>query len=183
MERYDLKVFMTAMMLWISQHTGYTIPELPTISYFTPFELKRFAYGCDEDPVPSGNEDVCSTQQFWDLDEMDKQSIPLALYNHENNEIIVREGFNIDTIHDQSVLFHELVHHMQFHNGVYEIVRCKGELEGLAYSLQDKWLKEKYNVSVYNVIGVNELFLMLITTCHDGIHGGQVPDPAYQNQN
>ena len=67
------------------------------------------------------------------LDEIDKQSIPLALYNHENNEIIVREGFNIDTIHDQSVLFHELVHHMQFHNGVYERVRCTGELEELEY--------------------------------------------------
>ena len=32
---------MTAMMLWISQHTGYTIPELPTVSYFTPFEFNK----------------------------------------------------------------------------------------------------------------------------------------------
>lgn len=178
-----MKVFMTAMMLWISQHTGYTIPELPAVSYLSPLEIKKFAYGCDNDPVPTINEDICSVQRFWDLDEMEREAIPLGLYNHENNEIIVRKGFDIETIHDQSVLFHELVHHMQFHNGEYEKVHCTGQLEKLAYKLQDKWLQEKYKVSVNAVIGVNELFLMLVTGCPDPLHGVTIPDPEYQNQN
>ena len=172
---------MTAMMLWISQHTGYTIPELPTIVELSPFDLKRFAYGCDETPIPNGNDDICSVQEYWDLDEWGKENTPLALYDHYEQRIILRKGFDIDTIHDQSVLFHELVHHVQFNNGIYDTVECKGELEKLAYSLQDKWLQEKYNVSVYEVIDINELFLMIITACHDSMWG--IPDPAYQNQN
>ena len=116
---------MTAMMLWISQHTGYTIPELPTIVELSPFDLKRFAYGCDETPIPNGNDDICSVQEYWDLDEWGK--------------------------------------------------------EKEAYKLQDEWLQEKYNVSVYEVIDINELFLMIITACHDSMWG--IPDPAYQNQN
>ncbi len=52
----------------------------------------------------------------------------------------------------------------------------------LAYKLQDEWLQEKYNVTVYEVIGINELFLMLISGCHSSSHSF-IPDPEYQNQN
>ena len=177
-----MKVFVTAMMLRISQHTGYTVPELPTVVELTPFELKRFAYGCDETPIPNGNEDICSVEEYWDLDEWERENIPLALYDHYEQTIVVRKGFDIDTVHDQSVLLHELVHHMQFNNGVYDMVKCNGELEKLAYSLQDKWLREKYNVTVNEVIGINELFMMLVSGCH-GSDYGYMPDPEYQNQN
>ena len=177
-----MKVFVTAMMLWISQHTGYTVPELPTVVELSPFELKRFAYGCDVTPIPNGNEDICSVEEYWDLDEWERENIPLALYDHYEQTIVVRKGFDIDTVHDQSVLLHELVHHMQFNNGVYDMVKCNGELEKLAYSLQDKWLREKYNVTVNEVIGINELFMMLVSGCH-GSDYGYMPDPEYQNQN
>ena len=177
-----MKVFVTAMMLWISQHTGYTVPELPTVVELTPFELKRFAYGCDETPIPNGNEDICSVEEYWDLDEWERENIPLALYDHYEQTIVVRKGFDIDTVHDQSVLLHELVHHMLFNNGVYDMVKCNGELEKLAYSLQDKWLREKYNVTVNEVIGINELFMMIVSGCH-GSDYGYMPDPEYQNQN
>ena len=78
---------------------------------------------------------------------------------------------------------HVLVHHMQNHIGVnLKTVGCKGELEKEAYELQDRWLKEKYDANVYDVIGINELFLMVLTSCSDEMFFS-VPDPDYQNQN
>ena len=89
-----MKVFVTAMMLWISQHTGYTVPELPTVVELTPFELKRFAYDCDDTPIPNGNEDICSVEEYWDLDEWERENIPLALYDHYEQTIVVRNTVN-----------------------------------------------------------------------------------------
>lgn len=169
-----MKVFMTAMMIWISSQTGWEVPTLPSLSFFTAQEMKHYAYGCDMDPVPVGNEDLCSSKEFWYLDEYEQQNIPLGLYDHKKQEIIVRDGFDIESIHDQSILLHELVHHMQFHNGVYEKVRCRGELEKLAYKLQDEWLNEKYGLRVNDVIGINDLFMFMVTHCHETIGP---PDP------
>ena len=171
-----MKVFITAMMLWISQHTGYTIPEHPNIIYVTTSEMKAYAYGCDENPIPFQNKDICAARKNWDLD----RSNPIALYNHKEKLIILNKNFNIETIHDQSVLLHELVHHFQAHVGKDFNKTCRGTLEKEAYDLQNIWLKEKYNTNVYDTIGINELFLMLITSCSNPYH--IPPDPEYQNQ-
>ena len=179
MECYDLKIFITAFMLWISSETGWPIPEHPNIIYLTEHEIRAYAYGCDEDPVPKLTKELCDAREFWDLDNKG----PLALYNHEKQVIVLNKKFDISTIHDQSVLMHELVHHMQNHIGVnLETVACKGELEKEAYELQNQWLKEKYNTNVFDVIGINELFLMILTSCSNEMYF-TVPDPDYQNQN
>ena len=179
MECYDLKIFITAFMLWISSETVWPIPEHPNIIYLTEHEIRAYAYGCDEDPIPKLTKELCDAREFWDLDNKG----PLALYNHDEQVIVLNKKFDINTIHDQSVLMHELVHHMQNHIGVnLKTVGCKGELEKEAYELQDRWLKEKYDANVYDVIGINELFLMVLTSCSDEMFFS-VPDPDYQNQN
>ena len=72
---------------------------------------------------------------------------------------------------------------MLYNSGInLDTVGCKGDLEKEAYALQNKWLKEKYNLSVFDVIAINELFLMIITSCGDNMYF-TVPDPEYQNQN
>ena len=40
-----------------------------------------------------------------------------------------------------------------------------------AYNLQDKWLQEKYGVTVWDTIHINRLFFMLITKCVKHHHG------------
>ncbi len=173
-----MKEVILAMMVWISNATGYAVPEPPALEYLSSYEIKRFAYGCDLTPVPIDFIEVCDTSGDWDVDDMEKHNIPLGLYDHERQVVMINESFEKDEAHDRSVIFHELVHHIQFHNGVYEKVKCFGELEKEAYDLQDRWLKEKYNVGVRETIGVNDLFLLLIFSCQ-AIDEFQPPDPEY----
>ena len=60
-----MKEIVLAMMLWIHNVTGYTIPEPPNIPYLSSFEIKKFAYGCDMNPIPVGFEDICAAKNFW----------------------------------------------------------------------------------------------------------------------
>jgi len=158
-----MKEIILAMMMWINTATGYSIPEIPDINYLNTMELRSYAFGCEQTPIPSHNIELCAAKKNWDLD----RTNPIAIYDNENKTIIVNKKFDIETIHDKSVLFHELVHHMQFENDIDSNVECVGDLEKEAYTLQDEWLQEKYSVSVWDTIKMNRLFFMMITSCND----------------
>ena len=160
-----------AMMLWISNVTGYSIPQQPDILFLSSHDIKAYAYGCDDDPIPPQNLDYCEAREFWEVDDMGKFHGPIALYDHIKKTVILNENFDINQIHDQSVIFHELVHHLQYNDGEDKRVKCMGELEKEAYNLQDKWLQEKYGVTVWDTIHINRLFFMLITRCEKHHHG------------
>lgn len=167
-----MKEIILAMMLWIHNATGYTIPEIPDIKYLSTMDLRAYAYGCNQVPIPNGNEDICEAKDNWDIDNRG----PIALYDHIDKVVILNKDFDITTVHDQSVLFHELVHHLQYANDIDSTVKCNGELEKEAYTLQDEWLHEKYGLNVWDTIQINQLFFMLITSCMTDMH---VPDPEY----
>ena len=164
-----MKEIILAMMLWIHNATGYTIPEIPDIKFLSTMDIRAYAYGCDQVPVPSGNEDICEARENWDIDYRG----PIALYDHIDKVVILNKDFDITTVHDKSVLFHELVHHVQYANDIDSTVKCNGELEKEAYTLQDEWLQEKYNVNVWDTIQINQLFFIMITSCMTGMP----PDP------
>ena len=167
-----MKEIILAMMLWIHNATGYTIPEIPDVKYLSTMDLRAYAYGCNQVPIPNGNEDICGAKDNWDIDNRG----PIALYDHIDKVVILNKDFDITTVHDKSVLFHELVHHVQYANDIDSTVKCQGELEKEAYTLQDEWLHEKYGLNVWDTIQINELFFMLITSCMTDMH---VPDPEY----
>jgi hypothetical protein len=158
-----MKEIIIAMMMWIHTATGYSIPEIPDINYLNTMELRSYAYGCELTPIPTHNIELCAAKKDWDLD----RTNPIAIYDNENKTIILNKKFDIETIHDKSVLFHELVHHVQFANDIDSNVECVGDLEKEAYTLQDEWLQEKYSVSVWDTIKMNRLFFMMITSCND----------------
>ena len=158
-----MKEIILAMMMWINTATGYSIPEIPNINYLNTMELRSYAYGCELTPIPSQNIELCAAKKDWDLDKAN----PVALYNDKNKTIILNKKFNIETTHDKSVLFHELVHHMQFDNDIETNVECMGDLEKEAYNLQDEWLQETHSVNVWDTIKMNKLFFMMITSCND----------------
>ena len=153
-----MKEIILAMMLWIHNATGYSIPEIPDIKYLSTMDIRAYAYGCDQVAV----------REDWDIDYRG----PIALYDHMDKIVILNKDFDITTVHDKSVLFHELVHHLQYENDIDSTVKCNGELEKEAYTLQDEWLQEKYGVNVWDTIQINQLFFIMITSCMTG-----VPDP------
>ena len=163
-----MKEIILTMMLWIHTATGYSIPEIPDIEYLSTMNIRSYAYGCDQVPIPNGNDEICAAKKDWDLD----RNSPIALYDHIDKTVILNKNFDITTVHDKSVLFHELVHHLQYENDIDSTVECRGQLEKEAYTLQDEWLQEKYGVNVWDTIQINQLFFVMITSCMTGI-----PDP------
>ena len=176
-----MKELILSLMLWISNATGYPVPEPPGLLFLSTSGIKAYAYGCDDIPIPKGNEDICNSREFWDLDE--SSSSPMALYNHRTKQIILNEDLDIDTIRDQSVVMHELVHHLQNMGGKEFEKECKGDLEKEAYLLQDKWLKETYDVDVWSTIGINELYFIILTNCSDRMTGDPLGLPGGSSGN
>ena len=166
-----MKEIIFSIMMWIHTATGYSIPDTPNIKFLETMDLRSYAYGCELTPIPNQNKEICAAKENWDLD----SGNPVALYDHTNKTIILNKNFDIQTTHDKSVLFHELVHHMQYENDIDSTVECVGELEKEAYTLQDEWLQEKYNVTVWDTIKMNRLFFLTITSCMED-HWSQYND-------
>ena len=60
------------------------------------------------------------------------------------------------------VLIHELVHYLQWHNGYYEVVECKQQLEADAFRLQDEYIDHMgYDPANKN----NPLFALMASMC------------------
>ena len=79
-------------------------------------DIRAYAYGCDQIPIPNGNEDICEARENWDIDYRG----PIALYDHIDKIVILNKDFDITTVHDQSVLFHELVHYLHLDMRSYQ---------------------------------------------------------------
>ena len=64
-------------------------------------------------------------------------------YNDDTNEIFIRDEptqYMSNDRFQEVVLVHELVHFLQYFNGVYEEVECRQNLEELAYDVQDYYI-------------------------------------------
>tara|TARA_B100000123_G_scaffold91638_1_gene66608 strand:+ start:2804 stop:3376 length:573 start_codon:yes stop_codon:yes gene_type:complete len=64
-------------------------------------------------------------------------------YDDEKNSIHIRDTPTMYMVEDrfqEVVLVHELVHFLQYHEGVYEQVECRQNLEELAYKVQDNYI-------------------------------------------
>ena len=114
-----MKEIILAMMMWINTATGYSIPEIPDINYLPTMELRSYAFGCDQTPIPTHNIELCAAKKNWD------------------------------------------------------------QLEKEAYTLQDEWLQEKYNVNVWDTIKINKLFFMMITNCRENHWSFRLKDKNY----
>lgn len=66
-------------------------------------------------------------------------------------------------LRDQSILVHELVHHLQHANKVN--VPCPAALERQAYHLQVLWLREQGVVDPYELMGTDEFSVRVYSMC------------------
>lgn len=85
-----------------------------------------------------------------------------ALYLY-GGSIFLEESWDINSVADQSILLHELVHYMQDMNHFsYE---CEGDQERLAYYIQEKWLLEEYGLELYDTIDMSPLAMVAAMMC------------------
>src|SRR5262245_1687534 len=90
---------------------------------------------------------------------------PRAVYDFRTATVFLHNRWRSSELYDQSVLLHELVHHLQARNKIK--VPCQVAFERQAYELQVSWLREQGVKSPYAFMGTNELTIYVASECHD----------------
>ncbi len=159
-----------SLMIWISQATGWAVPDAPKIEHKTQAQLVRIAYECDL-KITEENNFVCkSTDEM--IDKEDAILKPLALYDTIKEIIYLPAKWNPDNIKDQSILLHELVHYMQWKNKIYpKQYGCRAETEKEAYDLQEKFLAES-GMDLHKTLPLGHLLRFMLTSCSSVMYYG-----------
>ncbi len=86
-------------------------------------------------------------------------------YDHANNNIFITDKptkFMVDDRYHEVVLVHELVHFLQYTNGIYETIECKQALERDGFMIQDRYVEEN-NIDPQNA--PDALFALVASMC------------------
>ena len=118
---------------WIAGKTGWKTASAPRIELRTTRDLAIMFFGNAD-----GFEGVR----------------PLALYARDQHILFLADELALDNLLDQSILLHELVHHMQISNNVE--FHCREETERQAYRLQIDWLREHGIAQPYAFVGITQ---------------------------
>ena len=172
-----MKELVIGLMLWISTLTGWAVPPAPEVIYENGKVLKHMLYGCDN-PRTEESKEICTRIEKTTILGTRKDTT-MGLYDHQKKIVYLNPLLkkHDKPVHD-SVLLHELVHHMQFHNKVK--FRCLGELEEKAYMLQDKWLQKKGRKSVFEELEISPLYFYIIIQCPEEGEGMFSMPPDYE---
>lgn len=147
-----MKEILVTLLIWISQNSVFEIPDpneypLPTLTFMSQNELHHMATNS------TLNEDT-----FFMI---------RASYFPETNTIYLPHDTDIDTLHFESMLLHELVHHVQNINGISYL--CNGHVEKDAYTLEIEYLLQKGVKDPYEMMGLHPLTLIFITQCRGDV--------------
>jgi len=136
-----MKELMISLLLWIGTNSTLMVENviLPQVKFTSSEEMHRIF----------SMEDNCG------------DTTVKALYDIHNKEIYLLDDWDKSNLIDRSFLLHELVHHLQKQKG-YE---CRQKKEEEAYELQFKYLKESAIDNPKEVLHINDLFYIIMTTC------------------
>ena len=122
-----MKELTLALLIWINGHTplAYEDTPLPSVTTASQQELQRIRFSGD---MPEGIEtDTANT---------------VGVYVFQERKIYVWEDYDFDTVEGKAALVHELVHYLQYENGLHKSVDCTAQLELAAYNAEAKYLKQ-----------------------------------------
>jgi hypothetical protein len=134
----------SGLLGWINQHSSfeYDIDTLPKIKKVSSKQIAEVAFG---GKLPKAvNPD--NLQIF-------------GLYNFNEKAVYLLDSIDLDTDEGKGILLHELVHFLQYQTGLDDNVKCKNELESLAYVLEAKFLDShdhKHNISQSHINKVSQ---------------------------
>ena len=112
-----------SMLLWIGDQTPYdSYIALPNLVQTEQFNLCQ-QYGIN-------HKQRCKDQR-------------LVGFFDKNLTIYMRVSYDLNDLHHQSQLLHELVHYVQWSNKLPNELYCLGLMELEAYDLQDKWRAQR----------------------------------------
>ena len=124
-----MEALLLTLLLWINQNTQFDYNAangLPTIEAADQMTLAELMI--DDDAEFANNRHTVSFQNFVNQLE--------ALYDHDQDRILVSARIDVNSPYGRSVLIHELVHFIQYRQGAQDQVNCLNALEKEAYETQ-----------------------------------------------
>ena len=140
-----MKELTIALLMWISSHTPMTYDgsHFPNVVTVPHERLVHILYKGD---LPQG---------------LDPEIVSVAgLYNFRDGNIYLLEDEDLTTIEGQAVLIHELVHYLQYYDGIDKQVECMRELESAAYATQAEFLAQHDQEAPFN-----DMHVLLVSAC------------------
>lgn len=127
---------------WIVDQTGWPIADVPPIKTVSSNELTKMLLGpsSELEPVQPG-----------------------ALYSKNEHLIFLASTWKKDDTLDQSILIHELVHHLQMENHIQ--LECWGRYEAQAYELQIRWLRSQDVEDPYKLLRATRAAIDSLAEC------------------
>lgn len=90
-----------------------------------------------------------------------QQALAVAIYDHANRTIFLTDNWTGSPA-DQSVLVHEMVHHLQNAGGLK--FECPMAREKMAYSAQNRWLM-RFGTNLQNEFDVDAFTVLVSSAC------------------
>jgi Domain of unknown function (DUF6647) len=126
---------------WIIQQTGWPAAGIP------PIKITSLAHLRDLSGLSSDAE--------WIR--------PAAFYSKSEHSIYLADSWNRNDLRDQSILLHELVHHLQIEDNIQ--FPCWGRYEAQAYELQIQWLHTQGVKDPHSLLHASKTSIETIAEC------------------
>ena len=126
---------------WIVQQNGWPAADIPPVK-ITSFSHLRELSGL-------------SSEADWIR--------PAAFYSTSEHVIYLADSWNKDDLVDQSILVHELVHHLQIENKVQ--FGCWERYEAQAYELQIQWLRTRGVTDPHKLLHASQTSIDTLAEC------------------
>lgn len=131
-------------MTWINDHSSFEfdVENIPAVKKVNAQQIAEVAFGGS---LPKS---------------IDAKSLRIfGLYNFNEKAVYLLDSIDLDSKEGKGILLHELVHYLQYQTGLNKNVRCKNELETLAYVLEARFLESqrvRHNISHKHINKVSQ---------------------------
>jgi len=139
---------------WITRNFDLPGADAPKIELASPMQIAALRYRGllpQMHPVPADGQPLLGTG-----------SSVVAVYDSLRQIIFLPEGWTGESPAEQSVLVHEMVHHLQ--NRAQLRFHCPEEREKLAYEAQERWLSQ-FGTSLEQEFEIDPFSLLVRINC------------------
>jgi hypothetical protein len=152
-----VEVFLAVIVTWLSANTDLPANyNLPHIRYASPAEITDVRYGTFRQDK---KQNVAAAQVSL---QANQGNSVVSVYDPKKREILLPLGWSAITPAEQSVLVHEMVHHLQY--SAHIKFNCPQELEPAAYKAQEKWL-QLFGKSLESEFGLDGFTILVNSNC------------------
>ena len=134
----------SAMFNWINNHSSFDhdVNNMPDVVKVSAMQMAEVAFGGE---LPRA---------------VDPEKLRIyGLYNFNEGAVYILDSLDLESENGKGILLHELVHFLQYQYDKDEDVKCKNELESLAYILEAKFLQShdhEHNISMDHINRVSQ---------------------------